>query len=265
MTHPLAGKRIVITRPASQVDAFVQALRAVGGVPILFPTLQLVPTQDNGALDDALHRLAEFDWVVFTSANGVRHVMNRLAALGLPAQALNRPLVAVIGPSTANALAGCGVRVDLQPPRFVAESLFEALKSQGTLTGRRFLLLRAEVARPLLRDELAANGAAVEEIPVYRTLRGAPDPAAFAQIEVGADVITFTSPLTAAYFKELLADRAELVAQGALAASIGPITAQAVRQMALPFQDYIVAAEFTVPGLMTVLAGYFGEPGPIRT
>ncbi len=259
MAHPLTGKRIVITRPESQANHFAEALRAVGAVPILFPTIQIVPIQEYSSLDQALHHLDRFDWVVFTSVNGVQDVLARLRTLGLSPALLNQAKVAVIGPSTAQALIDNGLSVDLQPSEYVAEALFEALRTQGDLAGRRILLLRAEVARPMLHQALIKAGALVEEIHVYRTVRGQPTDEAFAQVRAGVDVVTFTSPLTATSFCELLPDDADRIARSALAASIGPITAEALDKLKLPFQHRLVAAEYTVSGLLNILSSHFDQ------
>jgi uroporphyrinogen-III synthase len=259
MTHPLTGKRIVITRAETQADGFADALRAVGAVPLLFPTIALTPTTDSAALDAALSALPQFDWLIFTSVNGVRFAMDRLAALGLTTAIFSRVRVAVIGPATAQALAQHNIHVDLQPGEFVAEALLAALANDQPLTGRRFLLLRAEAARPLLRDELQALGGQVTEIPVYQTQVGAPSADAYAQLRAGFDCVTFTSPLTARYFCALLGEDAAILTRDALIACIGPITDKAVVELGLPYRDKQVAESYTVPGLLALLTDYY-EP-----
>ncbi len=252
-SHPLIGKRIVITRPQAQSAAFAAALLDVGAIPILFPTIQLVPMADNQPLNAVLQRLAEFDWIVFTSANGVRYVLDQLAGLGIAPQTLNRAKVAVIGPSTAEVLTTHGVHIDLQPEQFVAELLLASLQAGGSVRGQRFLLLRAEVAREMLREELIKQGASVEEIHVYRTVIGQPTPEAFEAVRAGVDILTFTSPLTVQNFCELLPNDAHRIAQASLVACIGPITSQAVTKIGLPFRHKIVAEQYTVSGLLDAL------------
>lgn len=259
MSHALANKRIVITRPETRAGAFADALRALGATPILFPTIRLAPIHDNHFLDEALRRLPNFDWVVFTSASGVDFVLERLNALEMPFSTLAERKIAAIGPATANALTTQDISISLLPEKFVAESLFAALQAQGSLAGQRFLLLRAEAARPMLHEALKAAGAHVEEVHVYRTDRGDPDPAVFAELRAGVDVVTFTSPLTATYFCELLLDEADRVAEKAYAVSIGPITFHALGEIGLPFRQHLMAQEYTVPGLIDTLTRFYAN------
>lgn len=259
MTHPLAGKRIVITRPEVQSDAFATALREFGAIPIRFPTIQTVPLAYFQALDMALKELSLYDWIVFTSANGVRFVLERMRMLGIAPDSLNQARIAVIGPSTAKALRDQGVRVDLQPDQYVAEALLETLQREGVVNGKLFLLLRAEAARSMLYEELVKGGARVALLNVYRTIGGQPTPDAFEQVRAGVDVVTFTSPLTVRYFGELLPDDARWIAQASVAACIGPITANALTAARLPFRQRIMAAEYTVPGLIDALTDFYRQ------
>ncbi len=249
----LEGKRIVITRPEAQAQEFVDFLRQAGAFPIIFPTIQIAPLMDNKRLDLALMRLANYDWIIFTSANGVRVACDRLQMLGQPVSLLSKCQIAVIGPATAATLSSYGLRVALQPEEYIAESIFEVLLEQGSIAGKRFLLLRADIARTTLREQLVANGAMVDEIPVYRTVRGEPDLAAYAQLRSGVDIITFTSSSTVRFFFELLGVEAQKVAGKAVIACIGPITAQTARSLGLNVD--IVADEYTVTGLISALVG----------
>lgn len=249
--HTLAGKRIVITRPAAQSQAFIEALIAAGATPILFPTIQIAPIADNAPLDSALARLSAYDWIVFTSVNGVRVVVDRMQATNSPNDALNTRPIAAIGPATAKALTDWGIRVALQPEEYVAEAIVESLKERGAIAEQRFLLLRADIARPTLREQLSANGGIVDEIPVYQTVRGQPDPAAYVELRRGVDVITFTSSSTIRYFCELLGDEALKIAARAQIMCIGPITAQTARERGLHVTA--VAQEYTIPGLLSVM------------
>ncbi len=247
----LTGKRIVITRPAAQSQPFIDSLIAVGATPILFPTIQIVPLADSSLLDSALANLSAYDWIVFTSANGVRLALERMQQLNFSVGTLNAHQVAAIGPATAKALTDQGIRVALQPDEYVAEAIVESLKKRGAITGQRFLLLRADIARPTLREQLIANGGLVDETPVYQTVRGQPDSTAYAELRCGVDVITFTSSSTVRYFCELLGDEAIKIAVNAQIMCIGPITAQMARELGLHVAA--TAREYTVPGLLNVM------------
>ncbi|MCC7448521.1 MAG: uroporphyrinogen-III synthase [Anaerolineae bacterium] len=251
MTHPLAGKRIAITRPEAQAADFVAALRQAGAIPIIFPTIQIAPIPDNEPLDSALRNLNHYAWVVFTSVNGVKVALDRLHELGLALTDLNQCRVAVIGPATAAALTEHGVRVDVQPAEYIAEAIVVALAGHHSLADQRFLLLRADIARPALRDELIASGAIVDEIPVYQTVQGNPEQSAYAELRTGVDVLTFTSSSTVRHFFDLLGAEAPIIGQSALIACIGPITAKTAQEMGLRVD--LVAEEYTIPGLMAAL------------
>ncbi|GIX49745.1 MAG: hypothetical protein KatS3mg131_3956 [Candidatus Tectimicrobiota bacterium] len=246
----LQGKRVLVTRAPEQAQDLIERLRALGAVPILFPTLCLVPPEDNyAALDAALRQLATFDWVVFTSVNGVLHVCQRLQALGLSPQALSQVRLAAIGPATAAALAARGLHVAVMPERYVAEALLEAIPSPR---GQRFLLPRAAQARPLLRTRLQAAGGEVVEVAAYRTLPAVPDPEALAALEAGVDVLTFTASSTVRHFvRQLGPARARSLAARALVVTIGPITAATARELGLRVDT--VATEYTIAGLVDAL------------
>lgn len=252
MTHPLAGQRVAITRPAAQSRALIAGLRATGAIPIAFPTIRIAPLEDYAACDDALRRLAAYDWVVFTSVNGVRVALERMKELGLDPVQLNECHVAAIGPATAARLRAYDVEVSLRPDEYVAEAIVVALLERGPFDGLRFLLLRADIAREALREHLVAHGATVDEVPVYRTALGEPGPQEYAEMRAGVDVITFTSSSTVRNFVELLRDEAPAIAGRARIACIGPITARTARELGLRVD--VVAAEYTVPGLLAALA-----------
>jgi uroporphyrinogen-III synthase len=258
--NPLFGKRIAITRPLAQSEEFVEALQARGATPVVFPTIQIMPLADPAPLDAILRRLPDYDWVVFTSVNGVSATMERLQATGLGTETLNKCRIAAIGPVTANSLHEHGVRVDCVPEEYVAEALIGTITGQanGSVAGQRFLLLRAETARPVLREQLITLGAQADEIPVYRTGCGAPEPDAYADLRAGVDAITFTSSSTVHCFCELLGKEAASIAAKATIACIGPITAGTAHERNLRVD--LVASEYTVPGLIAVLENWFAIP-----
>ena len=243
--------RVLILRPPEQAADLAAQVRAAGWDPILYAVLRIEPPERWDDLDAALRRLADaaYDWLVLTSANGVRFVWERLAALGLTVPDTVR--VAVIGPATARALRARGVEPDLMPDAYVAEALADAL---GDVRGRRFLLARADRARPTLRERLRARGAHVDEVVAYRTVVAPP-----AAPPPPADVIAFTSPSTVEGFVQTLGQR-PLPAHVRIAC-IGPITAKAARDAGLPVHG--VATTYTTEGLIDAIRRLL-PPAPSR-
>ena len=245
---PLAGKRILITRPAEGAQDFAQKLRDLGAEPLLLPTIALVPPEDWGPVDRALGQLDRYDWVIFTSANGVRFALARLQALGLSVELLQRVRIAAIGPATAQALREHGLSVDFMPSKYVAEAIADGL---GDVCGQRILLLRADIARRELRERLQAKGAHVDEIAVYRTQPATLKPEEVEQLfQQGIDIVTFTSASTVQALLKLLGAKRDLL-DGVIVACIGPITARAAEEAGL--QVHIVAREHTIDGLISAI------------
>lgn len=251
MNHPLYGKRIVITRPESQAQPFIDSLREVGAVPIIFPTIKIAPIENDTILQAALQHMDEYDWIVFTSANGVHLSIDSMKLIDVPLLRLKKRQIAVIGPATAAALAHYGIEAALQPEEYIAEAIVDSLLKREPITGKKFLLLRADIARETLHEELEKHGGIVDEIPVYSTIPGEPSPEAFAELRTGVDVITFTSSSTVKYFFKILGEEAEKFKRGVVIACIGPITAKTARDYGLDVT--LVAKKYTIPGLMETL------------
>lgn len=248
MHSPLRGRRVVVTRPQAQASGFCAMLSAAGAIPIRFPTIRIVPMPDMTALDHALGRLGKYDWVIFTSVNGVAYTFDRLA-MPLPASLR----VAAIGPATERALAQHEVACDFVPSEFIADRIADGL---GPVAGMHILLLRAEAARKTLAEHLSAGGAHVDDISVYRTVAHRPPPAAFRALEAGVDAITFTSSSTAQYFAAL-PETGRFGNSAPLVACIGPITAMTARR--LGYTVDIVATDYTTDGLMRALAEHYAN------
>src|SRR2546430_11243296 len=193
------------------------------------PTIAIVPPADWRPLDRAIGDLAWYDWVIFTSVNGVRFFFERLRALGRDARALGRARFAAIGPKTAEALAGQGFKADVVPDEYQAEGVLEAFKKED-VKGVRILIPRAEVARDLLPEGLRARGADVTVAVAYRTVCPEEDGAALKERLRGHEigVVTFTSSSAVRNYVDLFADWAEASALtgNAVVACIGPITAE---------------------------------------
>jgi uroporphyrinogen III methyltransferase/synthase len=253
--RPLFGRTIVVTRTRQQASELSQRLEELGAQVIEAPTIELAPPPDSAAVDAALASAGQFDWIVFTSANGVASARDRLLAGGRDVRALGDARIAAIGDATAAAIQRLLCRnVDLCPARFVAEALAEEFIGRDLVRDRRFLLLRADIARPLLRERLIAAGAAqVEDVSLYQTLPARSLPPGLIQaLEAGSvHWITFTSSSTARHFAELLgADYAAKLA-GVKFASIGPITTQTLR--ALELEPSAAAEQFNISGLIDAI------------
>ena len=253
---PLQGKRVLVTRAPAQAHDLEARLRALGAVPLAFPTIRITPPADGyAALDGALRELAAFDWVVFTSVNGVDHVWQRLAALGLDAAGFRGLRLAAIGPATAAALAARGLPSVVVPKRYVAEALLEVIPSPA---GNRFLLPRAALARDTLRTGLQQADAKVVEVPAYDTILPEPSSETLAELDAGVDVLTFTASSTVRNFVAQLGHaRARALAGRSQVAAIGPITAATAGSLGLRVD--VVASEYTISGLVTALVDACGR------
>ncbi len=242
---PLQGRRIVITRPEEKARGLAERLRALGAVPIVFPTVRIEPA-DQGPLVAAARALDAFDWVAFSSAHGVAAFAGAMAAAGRPVGDLGAGArrVAAVGPVTAAALRERGVEPALVPPVYVAEAVLEAL---GDVRGLSFLLPRADIGRDALAAGLAARGARVTEVVAYRTVAaaGVAPPAGLAE----ADAVTFTSASTVRHFVAAVGAGPA----GAKVVCIGPVTAEAARALGLAVDA--VAEPHTEDGLIRALEG----------
>lgn len=247
---PLSGKRVLVTRAREQANTLVERLVELGAEPIEFPTIQIVPPADFRPLDAAIARLQTYDWVIFTSVNGVVFFWERLAVAGLSASVLDQVQIGAIGPATAAALTERGIHVDFMPARFVAESILDTI---GHVAGKRILLPRADIARETLADGLRERGALVDEIAAYRTVPAQLPPDLRDRVlgeEI--DIATFTSSSTVRNFMQTLSglDPTEVL-KGTRIACIGPITAQTAQELGLRVD--IVATEHTIEGLVKAI------------
>jgi uroporphyrinogen-III synthase len=250
----LAGKRIVVTRPRDKAEELCQDLEARGAVPILLPTIGIEPIEDNARLDTAIAQIANYDWIIFTSANGVVAFWQRLVKAGISAAALDTLSIAAIGPATASALRARGFKVRCIPDEFVAERIIERM---GTVSGKRILLPRADIARKTVVKDLETQGALVDDIAVYRTVCADADPSALADVRAGVDVVTFTSSSTVKNFHAMFGGPPD----GALIACIGPITARTASELGYPVD--VLSEDYTTEGLLRALETHYTAQ-PIR-
>jgi uroporphyrinogen III methyltransferase/synthase len=245
--QPLFGKRVLVTRPAHQADDFAQRLWEVGAEPLVAPTIAIGPPDDPQPARDAVARVREYDWVVFTSRNGVEAFFDTLGELGRDVRAFGDVKIAAIGPKTAEGLANRGIRVDLIPPTFVNEAVAEELLAR-TDRGTRVLIYRAQEAREVLQDSLREHGRVVDVVAAYRT-RYVTD-SGVADAAARAHIVTFTSSSTVEGFLHAVPDGAGVLADK-IVACIGPITARTARDAGIRVD--VTADEFTVDGLLRAL------------
>jgi uroporphyrinogen-III synthase len=253
---PLHKRRILITRTRKQASDLAAQLEALGAITISIPTIEIAPPASYAPLDEALARLGDFGWLIFTSANSVEAFAARLRLRGSDAP-VTLPKIAVIGPATARAVEAQGFAVDLIPPLYVAESLVESLLPDAS--GRRMLLVRAEEARDVLHDGLSAAGAEVFVAPAYRNQLPTSSISLvgeiFAAPDVRLDAITFTSASTVRNLAALLDQAGMAIPVDVVLASIGPITSEVLRE--LGYRPTVEAAEATIPALVQSLSEYF--------
>ncbi len=255
---PLFGKRILVTRTREQSARMAQQIVELGGEPILFPTIKIFPPEDFGPLDQAIEKIETFDWLIFTSVNGVEAFFRRFFQLDSDVRELAGPRIGAIGPVTAQAIRDRGIRVELLAKEFTAEGILE-LFTEEQVRGKRFLVPRAEKARDVLPQGIAARGGEVEVVPVYRT--GIPEDADMEAIrslleKKRVDAATFTSSSTVTHFIDMLreSDPSSLL-RDVVVASIGPITSRTIRANGLRVD--VQAREYTVDGLLKALSEYF--------
>jgi uroporphyrinogen III methyltransferase/synthase len=254
---PLFGKRILVTRSREQASELSEQLRELGAIPIEFPTIGILPPESWVDVDHCLNRVVLYDWIIFTSANGVRFFLKRLLALGRDVRDLKGPKVCAIGPKTAESLEALKIRVDLIPKEYRAEAIFEGLKKDN-LRGKKILIPRARVARDVLPEELRKAGAGVDVVEVYQTVLPKENIDEIRDLlkkrVIGA--VTFTSSSTVSNFVEMLGPKEamELIA-GTVVASIGPLTAEKARTLGI--ETTVMPKEYTIPALVRALAEYF--------
>jgi len=244
---PLFGQTVVVTRGRDQAASLSNPLRRAGAEVVELPAIEIRPARDGAALDAAVARVGEYDWLIFTSANGARVFLERLRASAHDTRAI-RGKICAIGPATAEALTAAHLKVDVMAEEYVAEGLLKALEG-ASLSGARALIARAAVARDTLPAALRRRGASVDVVEAYRTEA----PECLAERAAGVlarkpDWITFTSTSTV---ENLVAAAGAEALRGVKAASIGPITSAALRK-----HDIAVAAEaseYTSAGLVEAI------------
>ncbi|MDD3250525.1 MAG: uroporphyrinogen-III C-methyltransferase [Smithellaceae bacterium] len=256
--RPLFGRGIVITRPQRQADDLAKLLAAEGARPIAFPTIAIEPPSDWSELDAALAELESYQWLIFTSANGVRFFFERMQQKGQDVRDLKDIKICCIGPATARQLADRGIRADLVPEEFIAEGILKSFAAMD-IQGMNILIPRAEKARDILPRTLQAQGARVTVATAYRTVNsGRKKEELTRRLAAGeVDVITFTSSSTVTNFFEIQGKDFTLP-PSVRVACIGPVTAGTAAKAG--FKIDILQREYTMEGLIRTLVDHFQQP-----
>lgn len=254
-TKPLFGRKIVITRAADQARDFAELLEEAGAEVIPFPTIQILPPADWAVADKALRQLDAFDWVLFTSVNGVSSFFNRLRANGGDVRDLKGVRLGAIGPKTSARVASYGLNVDAFPAEYRGEALAERV---GAVRGQRILIARAQDARDVLPQTLAERGAEVVIAPMYRTVKTRMIPGEVKKRLLAGeiDAVTFTSSSTVdGFVRHFSARDRKKIFESTRAAAIGPITAETLR--AHHIRPAIRAPRYTTEALAKAIIKHF--------
>jgi uroporphyrinogen III methyltransferase/synthase len=252
-TRPLFGKRIVVTRTRRQAGVLSEQLRLLGADVIELPTIRIEPPADLRAFAELVQDAHSYDWIVFTSSNGVAAFFEMFFKLYDDAREIGGAQIAAIGPATAQRVKDFHLKVDLQPEEFVAKAVAREFKKQGNIENLTILLARAQEARDLLPKELEALGAIVDVAVAYRTIAETEDRtgAGVRLQENGADMITFTSSSTVENYLAL----GLKWPPGMRVASIGPVTSSTARNRGLTVD--VEARRHDVPGLVDAIKQFY--------
>ena len=254
---PLFGKKILVTRAREQASELSGALEELGAMVIEFPTIAILPPGNWTDADHCISQLVSYDWIIFTSPNGVKFFLERLLILGGDVRDLKGPKVCAIGPKTAESLESLKIRVDFVPREYRAEAIFEGLRKEN-LKGKKVLIPRAKIARDILPEELRKAGAVVDVVEVYETVRPQENTDEIRDLlrKRAISAITFTSSSTVGNFVEMIGQKESRgLTAGISVASIGPITAEKARSLGI--ETTIMPGEYTIPALVKALADYF--------
>jgi uroporphyrinogen III methyltransferase / synthase len=256
-SRPLFGRRIIVTRAREQAGDLIEQLEELGAETIEAPAIRIEPISRDDALEIACREASSYDWIVFTSTNGVEHFMRCLLEGPGDVRSLKGPKLCAVGPATAERLGRYGLKVDLMPSEYHAEAVADALRATCAIDGARVLLPKADIAREVLADELRKAGAQVTEVAAYRTVPESAsrdtDPDIYKMLlERQIDIVTFTSASSVRHFVKLIGEEqaTDLLAR-TLVASIGPVTAEAAQQMGIDTK--IMPKEYTVPALVQAI------------
>ncbi len=246
---PLHNKRILITRPKESAASLSKKLENLGALSLSLPAIRFVPAEDSASLNKAGEKLQDYDWIVFTSSNGVKFFLERLRKAGNESS-LKGLKVAAVGPATAKCAEVYGIKVDYVPERYLTEALAEGMPD---VEGKRILLARADIADGKLKERLEARGASVEEIAIYKTLSDGSDTSDIKKMLKRGyiDFVTFTSASTVRGLAKTLGEKYLQYLNKVKIACIGPVTAKAAKEMGL--KAHVTAKEHTEDGLVKAI------------
>ena len=260
--RPLFGRRVLVTRPRDQAVELVEQLESLGAEAVEAPMIRIAPPEDPGPLLAAAGAPDAFDWIVFTSANAVESFMTALLDGARDIRALNGPQLCTVGTGTAERLARYGLKVDLVPNEFRAEAVVDAIVQRGSVQGSRILLPRSNIGREVIGDRLRQLGATVVEVVAYHTelqdSQRPDDPDVYGMLLNGRlDAVTFTSASAVRNFVTIYgADQAVDLLANTVVAAIGPVTADAARELGVEVN--VQPDEYTVSALVEALAAQLG-------
>jgi uroporphyrinogen III methyltransferase/synthase len=261
---PLFGQRILVTRPRKQAEELIAPLRALGAETLELPTISIEDPQDFSPLDKAIRNLRRYHWVIFTSANGVRKFLGRMAQTGADIRAMSNAKLCAIGPATAEELRKNCLQVDVVPKQYVAEGVVKAL-AKTPLRRRRVLIPRARVARDLLPEALRKRGATVDMVEAYQSVLPL-DSIERARVifeRHRPTVVTFTSSSAVTNFLRLFPDgKPAALLRDVKVACIGPVTSRTAREHGLTVA--IEPRQFTIPALVRAIADALGRDASTR-
>ena len=256
---PLFGKRIVVTRSRAQASDFADQLQELGAGVLMVPTIKIMPPEDWQPVDETISRIEAYDYLIFTSVNGVSSFFGRLSHHHLDARALANAQVWAIGPATAQRLGEFGITADVQPEKFVAESILDMFKNIN-IRNKKILLPRADIARPTLREGLEEMGAQVDEVTVYKTVVDENQPPeTLERVRCGEfDLVTFTSSSTVHNFVSVIGkDHLLKSVNTAHIACIGPITRSTAESFGLNVS--IQPDNYTIPDFVDAIVRFYTE------
>ena len=262
--RPLFGRRVLVTRPCEQARDLVDRLTALGADTVEAPMIRITPPDDPTALLQAAERPADFDWIVFTSANSVEGFMTALLSQHRDVRALHGPKLCTVGPGTAERLRRYSVAADLLPEEYRAEAVLGALAAHGSLEGARVLLPRSDIGREVIAEQLRKTGAVVTDVIAYRTVldeaQREGDPDVYGMLLEGRiDVVTFTSASAVRNFVRVYgAEQVADLLNTTTVAAIGPVTADAARQAGITVS--VQPGSYTIGALVDAIAAYFAAP-----